>query len=454
MRVSGSEPETGSPEQLFPAGIRVIHTMNAEFASPEWVNASFSANGVVGGSYSSGVGNMRANEAREPSEATVARLERASGALASEAMARMEERLPWFRELGAEDRSWITLVAQAGIGAFVEWYRRPEHARTLTAGVFGSAPRELTRAVSLQQTVELVRTTIEVVEEKTNELAAPGDEVMLRESVLVYAREVAFAAAEVYAQAAETRGAWDARLEALLADALLRGEFDDDARSRAAALGWPTGVEVFAVVGQTPDATAATVVDAVRRAARHGGQDVITGVHGHRVVCVLGSRRVTSAASLRVATDLADQFGPGPVVVGPVVADLAEATRSAAAALSGFRVATAWPDAPRPLFADQLLAERALDGDEAARSALVTEVYQPLATAGGGLLETAAAVLEHSASLEGAARHLFVHTNTVRYRLRRIAEVTGLAPTQPRDAFTLKVALALGRLAEVEPTSL
>lgn len=369
-------------------------------------------------------------------------------------MARMEQRLPWFRDLGAEDRSWITLVAQAGIAAFVDWYRRPEHARTITVGVFGSAPRELTRAVSLQQTVELVRTTIEVVEEKTNDLAAPGDEVQLRESVLVYAREVAFAAAEVYAQAAETRGAWDARLEALLADALLRGEFDDDARSRAAALGWRTGVEAFAVVGQTPDATADTVVDTVRRVARHSGLDVISGVHGHRVVCVLGNKHVTTSMSLQVASDLAEQFGPGPVVVGPVVADLSEASRSAAAALSAFRSVRAWPDAPRPVFANDLRAERALDGDQDARDALVTQVYQPLAQAGGGLLETAAAVLEHSASLEGAARHLFVHTNTVRYRLRRIAEVTGLAPTQPRDAFTLKVALALGRLTEVDDSSL
>ncbi len=388
------------------------------------------------------------------SESTIHRLERASGDLASEAMARMETRLPWFRDLGAEDRSWITLVAQAGIGAFVEWYRRPDAARMITAGVFGSAPRELTRAVSLQQTVELVRMTIEVVEEKTAELAAPGDEVKLRESVLVYAREVAFAAAEVYAQAAEARGAWDARLEALLADALLRGEFDDDVRSRAAALGWRGASDVFAVVGPTPDATEATVVDALRRAARHAGLDVITGVHGHKLVCLLGAQLSTRSNALGVAEQLAEQFGPGPVVVGPVVHDLSEATRSAAAALSGFRAARAWPDAPRPVLADQLLAERALDGDDDARSSLVDQVYRPLAEAGGGLLETAAAVLEHTASLEGAARHLFVHTNTVRYRLRRIADVCGLAPTQPRDAYTLRIALTLGRLTERETASL
>jgi DNA-binding PucR family transcriptional regulator len=96
--------------------------------------------------------------------------------------------------------------------------------------------------------------------------------------------------------------------------------------------------------------------------------------------------------------------------------------------------------------ADALLPERALDGDVEARRVLVEQVYRPLERAGSGLLETAAVVLEQAPSLEAAARALFVHANTVRYRLRRIAEVSGLVPTEPRDAFTLRVALALGRL--------
>jgi DNA-binding PucR family transcriptional regulator len=45
---------------------------------------------------------------------------------------------------------------------------------------------------------------------------------------------------------------------------------------------------------------------------------------------------------------------------------------------------------------------------------------------------------------------LFVHANTVRYRLRRAADVTGLTPTDPRDAYTYRVALTLGRLAAPE----
>jgi DNA-binding PucR family transcriptional regulator len=42
----------------------------------------------------------------------------------------------------------------------------------------------------------------------------------------------------------------------------------------------------------------------------------------------------------------------------------------------------------------------------------------------------------------------------VRYRLRRITEVVGVVPTEPRDAFTLRVALTVGRLDERSRTSL
>ncbi|MHB8796816.1 MAG: helix-turn-helix domain-containing protein, partial [Candidatus Nanopelagicales bacterium] len=55
--------------------------------------------------------------------------------------------------------------------------------------------------------------------------------------------------------------------------------------------------------------------------------------------------------------------------------------------------------------------------------------------------------LERVTSLEATARALFIHPNTVRYRLRRIADLTGHSPTDARGAFTLRVGLTLGRLA-------
>ena len=92
----------------------------------------------------------------------------------------------------------------------------------------------------------------------------------------------------------------------------------------------------------------------------------------------------------------------------------------------------------------ELLAERALGGDGHARRQLVDEVYLPLLHARGTLVETLTAWLDRGSSIEGAARALFVHPNTVRYRLRQVADLTGLTPGQPRDAFTLQIALVLG----------
>ena len=90
-------------------------------------------------------------------------------------------------------------------------------------------------------------------------------------------------------------------------------------------------------------------------------------------------------------------------------------------------------------------AERALAGDREAAAELIALVYPPLA-AEPALLATASSYLEQSTSLEATARALFIHPNTVRYRLRRITELTGFSPTDNRGNFTLRLGLTLGRL--------
>ncbi len=62
-----------------------------------------------------------------------------------------------------------------------------------------------------------------------------------------------------------------------------------------------------------------------------------------------------------------------------------------------------------------------------------------------GLLGTVEAWLEAGGSATAAGQALFCHPNTVRYRLRQIGDLTGLTPTDARDAFTLEIALVLGR---------
>lgn len=393
------------------------------------------------------------------------RLQGATGALATAAMAAMDAKLPWFGKLSAQDRSWIGLVAQSGISAFVEWFRDPEAHSSMPTRIFGSAPREFTRVISLHQTVDLVRTTIETIENTIGTLLPPADVPVVHEAMQRYAREVAFAAATVYAQAAEMRGAWDARLEALVVDSVIRGEADESVRSRASALGWTgaagtTGsTEVAVVVGRARDTDVpprpsegtgtVNVADMVRHAAREAGADALCAMQGDRLVVVLGG----TSKPVEIVQKLAQWFGPGPIVVGPVVKDLMSAVTSARAAVAGLRAAPAWPGAPRPVQADELLPERSLSGDGHARRQLANEVYGPLTVGDGVLLGTVSAYLDSGGSIEATARTMFIHANTVRYRLKRVADITGYNPLNPRDAFTLRVALTLGRLLNPDPGS-
>ncbi|GAA1145570.1 PucR family transcriptional regulator [Ornithinicoccus hortensis] len=370
-------------------------------------------------------------------------LTRNSGAVATAAAQRMEREHAWYRALSPADRSWVGLVAQAGISAFLAWYRHPE-SPAVTANIFGTAPAELAHTITLRQTLDLVRTTIDVVEDELSLLAPPGQEAAMREALLRYSREVAFAAAQVYASAAESRGAWDARLESLVVHTVVRGEADETLSSRAAELGWESVSHVAVLAGAAPGGGSSGVAEGLRTAARRSGIEALGAVQGSRLICILGNVE----DPLEFANGLIGHFGPGPIVVGPTVPHLFAAGRSARSALSGLDVARAWPEAPRPVLAVDLLAERALNGEAPARRLLTDRVYRRLVDGSPGLLETASAYLESGRSLEATSRVLFVHPNTVRYRLHRIEETIDLDLTLPRDAWVAQVGLSFGRLSE------
>ena len=148
----------------------------------------------------------------------------------------------------------------------------------------------------------------------------------------------------------------------------------------------------------------------------------------------------------RFLADLLTVFADAPVVIGPTAPTLSAAHWSATEAIAGMNAVAGWTGAPRPVAARELLPERALLGDASAIAALETEVMRPLGDAGPALTETLDAYLDSGGAIEACARKLFVHPNTVRYRLKRIADFTGRDPTTPRDAYVLRVASTVGRL--------
>jgi DNA-binding PucR family transcriptional regulator len=389
---------------------------------------------------------------------TLAELERASGKLASATLAAMDSQFPWFGRMPADQRASVLMIAQSGVAGFTAWLKDENEALRLTTDAFRGAPRDLSRWISLRQTVELVRVALQVFEASVPDLAGDASErAVLSEAVLRYSREVAFASAMSYASAAEARGAWDARLEALVVDGIVRGDAEEALLSRAAALGWDPAAEATVLIGNRPSDDPPTVVYEVRSRAARAGRAVLLSVQGTRLVVVLAGPtddllgeekdKLGRACSHTVLDRITTAFGDGPVVAGPTVASLAEAHRSAADAMSGLRAVVGWPAAPRPVRSVDLLPERALAGDPEAEWQLVDRIARPLEEATGALLETVTTYLEVGGVLETCARQLFVHPNTVRYRLRRVVELTGRNANDPRDALVLRIALAVGRLA-------
>ena len=219
----------------------------------------------------------------------------------------------------------------------------------------------------------------------------PGDEPQLREAVLLYSREVAFAPPQVYAAAAEARGAWDARLEALVIDALLRDEVDEDGRGRGPGRWAGVSAAVVVVVGHPRAVRRAPDVSRRRGAAPRPAR--ATAGRARR------RARATGCGGRSAAAD--DPLAAGRAFVRPVRPPgrswsarwwpTCAAARPRARERARRAAAPPRPGRTRPgrSASDDLLPERALGGDTAAVARLlVAAATSRSPAAGGDLLAT------------------------------------------------------------------
>jgi DNA-binding PucR family transcriptional regulator len=384
------------------------------------------------------------------------RLKQYSGRLATQAVSVMEERLPFFAEMEASQRASVALVVQTAVVHFVEWMQDPHSDVSYTAQAFDLVPQDLRQRIALRHSVDMVRVTMEFFEEVVPLLARSEEQLTaLTVGILKYSRDLAFTAATAYANAAEARGTWDSRMEASVVDAVVRGDTGPELLSRAAALNWDTTAPATVVVGTPAPGRADDPKDPkntggserasqyVRDVAARHGRAALTDVHGTWLVAIVSGQLSPTDKFLG---DLLAAFSDGPVVIGTTAPMLTAAHHSASEAISGMNAVAGWSGAPRPVLARELLPERALMGDPSAIVALHTDVMGPLADAGPTLIETLEAYLDCGGAIEACARKLFVHPNTVRYRLKRITDFTGRDPTEPRDAYVLRVAATVGQL--------
>ena len=390
----------------------------------------------------------------------VSALRQAQDTIIEHSLDRISSAHDFYRTLPEGSRDQIAAVARLGVTMFVDSAENPS-TPLVPSQIFSVAPAPLTGVITLEQTLALVRTVLDVVVDEAPRAVPKEDHDTVRILVLTFGRDVGFAAAEVYARAAEARGAWDARLESVAVDAMLHDD-PEDAATRAGTAGWNGTGPVVAIAARTT--LDALGVSRLRHECRNLASDCLVSVRGDSVLIVLGGGSQAHGSSSKhpvpqgsrsgTAEQLVDQAAMqvagglgGSAVVGPVVPGISHAGRSLRSALAGLRALPGWVEAPNPVHADDLLPERLLAGDELAGEQILSLVHAPLHEMGDPFESTVAPYLALGGSLEATARNLFVHANTVRYRLGRVSEQVGWDATNARDGLMLHMAIIVGRLA-------
>jgi hypothetical protein len=247
--------------------------------------------------------------------------------------------------------------------------------------------------------------------------------VDLSDAISAYVDELAAASTDGFAlQVREQAGEGDRRRRRL-AELLLRGGAAPNvALAAASAVGWPdldTVVPVLLPLDQARDAR-----------FRYGTDGVVTE-RGHDAVLLLRAGSRTGRSQLA-------QTLPNAAVVGPALgwAQVPEAVRLAeltAAADHG------------PVFVDDHLATLALRGEPGALAVLAARRLAPLSglrpTQRDNLLATLHSWLRHWGSRAAVSAELFVHPQTVSYRLGRLRELLGEDLDDPAARFELLLVL-------------
>src|SRR5258705_12997556 len=149
--------------------------------------------------------------------------------------------------------------------------------------------------------------------------------------ILRYSRDLAFAAAEAYADQAEARGAWDTRMEANVVDAVVRGDTGPELQSQAAALNWDATAPATVIVGLPRPGRTDLASDDVHDVVNRNGRTARSDVHGTWLVAIVSGGLSPTDRFLNAHLGW---FETGPVVGGPMAPTLTAAHRSRTEAIA------------------------------------------------------------------------------------------------------------------------
>ena len=190
-----------------------------------------------------------------------------------------------------------------------------------------------------------------------------------------------------------------------------------------------------------------------------GGEDPLPGISGALRGCeVVSAWRLASREALGVlslpssdpaaAVSCLEEHSLGRVGVGPLFADLDAAPQ--AYYLAGIAARSRGRgDSSVRLFARTPIAMLVAGAPDVA-AGVASDVLGPVLTLPEQdrdvLLQTFEVWLDSEGSIPAASKRLYCHANTVRYRLRKLAELTGRSTDAPEGVADLAVAVQAWRL--------
>jgi len=253
------------------------------------------------------------------------------------------------------------------------------------------------------------------------------------ELVFAYIDELSAASAAGHTDELESSGRLRRRNLERLARALLTDAGADAAAAAAERAGWEPSRTLTAVV--LPAAQGTQVLGQVDPQTLRAAEDLPDLPEGSSVLLVPGTGSRTARTSLLRSLRGTDAVVGHAVPWLDAAASYRRALRCAALDLPG----------PGPVDADAHLPQILLTADPEARAALRSRVLAPLAdlrpSTAEKLTETLRSWLLHQGRRDAVADELFVHPQTVRYRVGQLREAYGDRLEDPR--FVLEATLAL-----------
>jgi hypothetical protein len=288
------------------------------------------------------------------------------------------------------------------------------------------------------------RVTFRAVSRTVNVSQMPPDALLaLGESLFAYIDELSAASAQGYAQEQSERAGEQVRLRAELLEMILRGDSSDGGVPRlASAVGWTLPEVVVVALVPFPH------VDGLRAAL---GPEALVAERGTDVVVVFPF--VSRAARPR---DLQRALRGRRAIIGPPrpwqqAGESLHLATSAGAHGVGRGTRTG-PDDPgaetSPVWVADHLAELVVHAEPLATDDLARTRLAPLdglrPAVRERLTETLLSWLRHQGQRAPIAQELFVHQQTVGYRVAQLKELFGDALDDPEVRFELELVLRAG----------